>query len=432
MVKLLMISHNGFSDQNANGITIKKLLSAYAPEDVAQLYCGVESPDFTTASNHFRITDMDVIKAFVRKDGQHVFNRKLGDAVSVGKNPPFNSVDAKGIPTLLKRRKYNYWIRWARELMRMASPWGHQLLDDWIEEVSPTCIVYMVGESWFLDRVVSKTVKKTGSPLVLYNCEAYRLVDPKDRVGAERAYCHYSAERYAKLHKIASLVIYNSRMLERAYSTRFGRAANNVVAYNSAACLTESDSIKHNALVVTYFGNLGVGRVESLIDVARVLKSLGGSLFLDVYGLAQEEDIRKFAEQENIRYHGLVQPDVLKDVIRNSDILLHVESFDPVIRKKIKYAFSTKIAQCLQSGKYFISYAPKEIASSQYLLEEGAPLASNIEELERLFGMAIADSCYREETARQELALGKRNHDQATTARMVKRSIQESTGCGSV
>lgn len=67
MSKVLLFSHSGFSDENANGITMKNLLSAWSSEEKAEFYCDVQPPDFSAAHDYFRVTDMQMLTAFAGK-----------------------------------------------------------------------------------------------------------------------------------------------------------------------------------------------------------------------------------------------------------------------------------------------------------------------------------------------------------------------------
>ena len=61
---------------------------------------------------------------------------------------------------------------------------------------------------------------------------------------------------------------------------------------------------------IEYFGNLGVGRVGSLIDIANVLKKIAPELKIDVYGCAPEKEEPFLRNHNHINYHGLVSQDV--------------------------------------------------------------------------------------------------------------------------
>lgn len=399
---ILLFAHSGFSDTEANGITMKNLLAAWPAEEKAQFYCNVSAPDFTAAHQYFRVTDMQMMKAFLFKKSQHIFTY-TGEAAQANTSPKRSS--ARRIPNFLKKQKYNFGIKWLREIMWRFSPWGHRKLRRWIEEIDPEILVYMVGESLFMDRKVLKACK--ARPLVLYNCEAYRIIDLKERKGIERAYYRKCQKNYKMLQDRASLVIYNSEMLQDGFEAVYPKKAKTLIAYNSAQAHTSTYVAKEN-VAVSYFGNLGVGRVESLLTAARCLQELG--LYLDIYGAADEQTQQQFRQCEAIRFHGFLQKEALQEVLEKSDILLHAESFKPEIAKKLRYAFSTKIAQCLCAGRCFVSFAPESIASTQYLKSVGMPCACSEQELKTVLKELVSKPEMRTAYARRALAVGMQNH----------------------
>lgn len=425
MSRLLVFSYSGFSDSNANGITMKNLLSAFEPEEVAQFYCDVQPPDHTAAHRCFRVTDTQMLKAFAGKKFRREFTHDGGQIVKNAAAQPVKADAApKRIPGWLKNLKYNFAVKWTREKLWQLSPWGHRRLRQWIGEFAPDVIVYMVGESIFMDKLVARACRDTGAKLVLYNAEAFRIIDLKTRRGLERAYYRKTAKLYAGLHKQADRVIYSCPMLRDDYTAKFGKAAQESLAYNSAAC-DKSPYVPGDTMNITYFGNLGVGRSDTLLQVAGVLERIDPALRLDIYGNAKAEDEKRFHACANIRYHGFVDAVQLKDIVEQSDILLHVESFDKEIIPKLRYAFSTKIAQCLCAGRCFVSYAPAGTASSQYLAAaEGAALVSDEQALEQMLRSLTADAALRLDYARKAAETGLKNHHMATTARRVREEIE--------
>ena len=399
---VLLFSHSGFSDTEANGITMKNLLAEWQPQEKAEFYCNVSAPDFTAAHRYFRVTDMQMIKAFLFRKSQHIFTY-TGETAQTNSNPKKSS--ARKIPGVLKKQKYNFGIKWLREIMWRFSPWGHRKLRRWIEETDPEVLVYMVGESLFMDRKVLKACRKR--PLVLYNCEAYRIIDLNGRHGIERAYYRKCQKNYKKLQDRASLVIYNSKMLQDGYEAMYPKKAETMVAYNSAESKTSAYTPK-KTVTVSYFGNLGVGRTKSLVIAARCLQDLG--LHLDVYGAADEQTEKQLRECEAIRLRGFLQKEELQEVLEKSDILLHAESFEPEIVKKLRYAFSTKIAQCLCAGRCLVSFAPEQIASTQYLKSVGMPIAASEQELKTLLKELVSKPEVRTAYARRALDIGRKNH----------------------
>ncbi len=429
MPKLLMISHSGFSDENANGITMKNLLSAWTAEEKAELYFDVQPPDFRAASACFRVTDLQMLRSFLGKKSRHIFFPGGEDGGASEDMPASGSCGsgAPKIPAGLKRLKYCFPVKWLRELLWMWGPWGKRAMETWVDTVAPEAMIYMVGESIFMDRLVLRLVKRVGKPLILYHSEAYRIIPLSERHGIERAYYRQTSRLYQQLNDAAALVIYNSAMLQCAYENQYP-GTEGMVAYNSAVCdFRPYVPSEEKAQQIVYFGNTGVGRVDSLIAVAQALETIDPALEIQVYGTAQGEDLEKLRCTRGIRYHGFVPPAQLHGIIEQADLLLHVESFDEKIRKKLRYAFSTKIAQCLCAGRCLVTFAPMDTASTQYLasLHGAAAVVCRQENLRAMLEVLVNDAAVRAAYAARALDAGKKNHAMEKTSGCVRKRMEE-------
>lgn len=426
MKKLLVVSYSGFSDTNANGKTLKALLNDFAPENIMQFYRGTQEPDFSSCSRCFRVTDKQIIKSFLRRKNTKYFENTLDDDENKGTATVNNTVKPKQkkVQSFLKKHNYNYALRGLREYLFMLSPWGEKELMDKIEEFSPDGLLYMVGDNFSLDKLVLKIVEKYNIPLILFNTEAFRIIDLHTRHGLEKLYCKHTEDTYEELDRQSALTIYICDMLKEHYIQLYKGCRKHIVAYNSDVFDTPQYTNSGKAEKIAYFGNLGVGRTDPLIEMAGALEKIDENLYIDVYGSTSEENENKLRNVPNIHFHGFVSQNVLGKIKEEADILLHTESFDSEIVPKLKYAFSTKIAQYLCSGRCVVSYAPEETASSQYLINtKSAVVVTRAERLEESLREVVFDGEKRMQYARQAYMTAKENHDMTKTAKMISEAI---------
>ena len=408
-MKLLVVSYNCFSNQNANGQTIKAICSAFDYEELAQIYFCAEKNSDAFCKEYYRVTDKDVIKSLFKTKKEQSQN---------------NAVQPIGISENLKKKNYDFRYRWARELLWKLAPWGRRKLSKWVGKIKPDAILYMVGDNIFMDRIVYKLSSKFNLPIILYNCEAFRLVDVKTRGFLESKYYKKSHRFYKKVLKRTNFVIYNCDELRKCYEEKYGTKPSEVI-YNSSVFESDDYQAKDTEkLNFVYFGNLGVGRVQSLCEFAQGMSEVCPKSTLNVYGVVKSDDDKVFLDQiQNVKYHGAVPPEDLKEIKNSADVLVHVESFDPLIVDKLKYAFSTKIAQYLCAGRCMISYAPLGTLSTRYLIEEQCSfVATNKEELKNVL-VKCKEKNERIEMARKAKITALKNHDKKLTQKKVKEGI---------
>lgn len=367
MPKVLVIAYNSFSDTNANGKTIKSLLSSFSPEEIAQFYCGGERPDWSVTHNYFQVTDVMMLKSFYRK--MNYTPKEETDSIHT------SSTTRSSRYNTLRKHNYNFALRFIREILwKFSYRWRREFIK-WVNEFNPEAIFYMVGDSVFMDKLVLSVATRCNIPIVLYNCEAYRLVNLRERKGLESLYYRRSENSYRKLLMYNKLhVIYNSQYLKAGYSAFYSLVPNSSIFYTPYIFENSEYTRKNSVLNFVYFGNMGVGRVDSLVDFSKALHHVNPCSILSIYGYVPADEVHKFALLDNVKLMGVVPANELRDIKERSDVLVHVESFDPLIMPKLRYAFSTKIAQYLCAGRCIISYAPRDMASSEYLIQSKSVL----------------------------------------------------------
>lgn len=127
------------------------------------------------------------------------------------------------------------------------------------------------------------------------------------------------------------------------------------------------------------------GRWKSILEVAYVINRIeevtNQKIEFNVYSDEKDKEIiEKLKNNKNINYKGYIDSKNIKNIMQNSDILLHIESFNPINIEMIKYSISTKIPDSLASGRILLIYAPKEIACTKYIEENEVGIVANNQE----------------------------------------------------
>jgi glycosyltransferase involved in cell wall biosynthesis len=174
--------------------------------------------------------------------------------------------------------------------------------------------------------IALKLAKKRNIPIIVYNSEDYYF---KDRKSISLFY-HYYRNQYKKqvrrILSYASHSIYISDMLQQTYQEKFEHQS--TVIMTSTNLIPLKDKKINIPQIVSYIGNLGVGRDESLIEVAEILHDLEPQTYLDIYGKAPSEKIENALQScSGIRMKGYVSYEEVTNVMQSSDLLVHVENF---------------------------------------------------------------------------------------------------------
>lgn len=401
--KVLVISHNCFSDSGSNGRTLANFFEGYPSEKLAQFYIYNETPSVATCDNYYRITDADAVKS--------VFSNKYGGMI--GRLQAHDSAQiARSATPKLRKTSLVYCIR---ELVWKMGHWDNKRLKRWIEDFAPEVVLFQAGDAAFLFDFARRISQKRNIPLVIYNSENYYFKSHNYLTAAAEADLGYRIlhgyfrRHAAKAIRHASCSVYISDMLREIYDAKFHVPS--VTIMTSTKLLESEKVIKEEKTQISYLGNLGVGRHETLMELASILQSVDPMCEICVYGKAEPTIVQMLDNAPGIRYCGFVSYNECVEIMKSSMMLIHVENFSDFYQMDSKYAFSTKIADSLACGTCLFVYAPRELSCAKYLSGNGAAcVASDPDEARTKLELLLRSRESREKLERKAVEIAAENH----------------------
>lgn len=404
--KLLVLSNNSFSKQNSNGRTLGGLLKGWPKDKIAQFCISSDGADYEVCNNYYCVTDGDVLKSTLKfkPAERHVLDPEM----HLDSN---NTADGR-----VKHRKTSFKML-MRNAAWMLGFWRGNEFDKWVEEFAPEIILLQSGDSYFMHHLAIKLSKKTGARLAVFNTEGYYLLKEdyfkKDGEIGKLLFKLYSkvyGYYFRKFMRKCEKQIYCNNLLKEDYAKEFGEES--IVIYTPSSLVFDAKEIS-SLPKFTYLGNMGFDRPKALIEFANMLGEIDSRYFLDVYGYAKDEDmVARLKACKSIKFHGAVSYERVKQIINESDFLIHVESQDVKWQEALRYGFSTKIADSISSGKVFVLYSSRDIACAQYLLDNGAGIfGEDLCELKKKITDVIASGFLRKELAERARAVSCENHN---------------------
>lgn len=405
--KVLVISNECFSKTSSNGRTLGNFFVGWQKDCLAQFFLSGK-PDSYYCDRYFQVSDRQALNALIGRGN-------IGGAVEEDK---LLSTEDEATAQLIsggKKTRRNALTMLFRDAIWKSNRWKKSGYAQWVNSFNPDIVLLQAGDCAFMYMLAVETAKQNNAKLVIYNSEGYYYKDFDYFQGKGIAHIVYPIfqKRLKKALKeayaMASCVIYICDELKEQYAKDFSVRAETV--FTGSEIKYEEKAKKNTAFTTVYCGNLGLKRHESLIDIANVLQSISGDLFVDVYGNANDDVITAFNNCKGIRYHGLIPYEQVKQKLRDSDLLLYVESFDEFYQEDIKFGFSTKIADSLSSGNCFLLYAPEHFASYRYLKNNNvAYTASNEKELEDILKDLVTNPDSTEKYKSAALEIAAKNH----------------------
>lgn len=412
--RVLVFSNNSFSLTNSNGRTLGNLFSGWPKEYLAQFCISSDGPNWDICDHYCCVSDSAVLHSLltlapVEPDDLRCFSPE--STVAIKKNR-------------IRRTAFKSILR---HFMWSLGIWRGRAINRWFKEFNPQIVIIQSGDTAFMHNLALKTAIKYKAKLVFFNTEGIYFFDKnflphgaQDRLFFP-IYKSIFRNAYEKSMRQAEYAFYLNGLIKQSNDEVF-RVPGEVI-YTSSSIEASRKCFNENPSFV-YLGNFGYGRVTSLITLSHVLQSISTSFVLDVYGRANDS-VQGLLEQENgIHFHGFVPYAKITEIIKESDILFHVESFSNRYIEDVRYGFSTKIADCLASGKSFVLFSPSSIACAVYLKETGAGwIASSESELRRVIETIINDPSSRETRINRSLEIAKQNHSVSKSSKVFQNRL---------
>lgn len=412
-VKVLVLGNECFSNSSSNGRTLKNFFIGWPKSDIAQFYIHEAIPDKEVCENYFQVSDKKALYAFLNKRVENDFSDRSE------KLPDARTPKGRNALTMLART-----VIWDSEKWRKAG------FNRWVDEFSPDVIVIQAGDSPFILRLARRISVQKDIPIIIYNSENFYFKEYDYFRASGVAHFLYPIFRTVFRRQMRLLIdraymsIYICEKLEEDYKNEFAKPSKTIY---TATEMSELRSVEHDGFVVSYLGNMGLGRHRPLIEIGETLQKISKDYYLDIYGsIANTEIENQLMACKGIRLHGFVSYEKVIEVMQQSDVLVHTEDFEPFYREGLKRGFSTKISDTLASGKCFLIYAPEEVACVDYLKTNNAAyVVTDKKDLYDAFVELSTDASSRERYKDNALRIVKENHNVEKNAKLFQNIIRE-------
>lgn len=406
-MRVLVISHNVFCNSSSMGKTLSGYFKDFEIDELAQLYIHSEIPTSDICKNYYRITDKEIIKS--------VFTRKSGKAFGefdVQLNSNIVRTD-KGFTAKLyqKARRRTPLVYILRNTWWTLGAWNTKKLNRWVDDFNPECVFFASGDYAFMYSIALKIATKRKIPLIVSCMDDYYFNNRNEGRFLGQLTHRLFMKQVRKTMNYASSILTICDKMSEDYQKFFSKPCH--VIHTSTAIKEPLAFPKKKK--ISYIGNLGLLRDKQLLDIASVLRELnldGCPKYIDVYSPeSRPEVLCNLTEENGIRFHGKVSADEVLRIMGESLAVIHTESFDPIIRKLVRYSVSTKIADSLASGTPILAYGPAEVASISYLMDnEAAFCATDLAELKDVLTDLLSNEEERKEISHNAINLAKANH----------------------
>lgn len=400
--KVLIVSHNSINKFDNMGRTIGNIFKDFSPDEICQLFFRKQDIDSDNCNRFYLIDEVSILKSIIK--------RNINSGKEINEKQYKFQKDKRQEDIYQYGRKKTGLIYLARNIMWTLGKWNTKDLDRWLKKNKPTCIFFFAGDYTFSFSIAIKLSKKLNIPLYIYFSDEYYRYSKKSGIFDKISKFFYR-KKFKKAISLCTEFFCITESMRDYYSKIFNRNGKVIMNTTNIKALENKDN-KDN-YVISYIGNLGFDRWKSILDVADVITHINSKkIQFNLYSGENNLDIiNKIRGHKAINYKGFINAKDIIEVMKDSDILLHIEDFSDTNIQKIKYSISTKIPDSLASGRLLLIYGPKGVACVDYVEKNNAGIVvHNKDDLKEKLQEIIEKQTNTKSMLERAQALVEKNH----------------------
>lgn len=398
-------------------------------ENLAQIFSNTKKPCRGHCGTLFQITDERMLQRWMpngrKKETGKVFCYEDLDGEWKDSNPEVGSAGAKAAYRFGGR--HTPLTHLLRGILWRKKFWCTDALNRWLDAFRPECVFLAFSDDYFIPKIALYTAKRYGIPIVSCIGDDYYF----NTEASINPLYHLYKKTYRKLIDRVldwpGSAVYISDKIRDKYNEAFGLDGETVYLTSTVQRKPFRAAADRESPVITYFGNIGIGRNISLNEIGYALGKISRRYVLEIYSNETDEKVYSvFDGNPNIKYMGSVPYAQVKERMSQSDITVIAEGFEKKDINLTRYSLSTKAADALAGGAAILVYGPAESGIVSYMQSTGAAMVCTekdalVPSIERL----LADADLREKYYRRAEEATEKHHNPEISCKTAEKVIEK-------
>lgn len=341
-------------------------------ENLAQIFSNTKKPCKGHCGTLFQITDHRMVKRWF---SSKVETGEIFEYDQLMDEWTDNSLEVGSAATETAYRlgaKHTPLTHFLRGILWRKKFWCTPKLNAWLDEFKPECVFLSFSDDYFIPRIALYVAKRYNIPIVSSIGDDYYF---NKHFSLSPVYHLYKETYKALIRKVLAYkgsAIYISDKIRDKYNSHFGLDGETVYLTSEVKRKPYAPVSAENPLI-TYFGNIRMGRNKSLNEIGHALGQIGSDYKLEVYSNENDPAYTKvFEGNPNVMFGGSIPYAQVKEKMNKSDVTVIVEGFEPKDIDQSRYSLSTKAADALASGAAILAYGSQECGIIEYMQSTGA------------------------------------------------------------
>ena len=372
-MRILLITDEIWNDRVFGNNVLQNWFEGMPDVEIAQICATPGRPYNNVCTRYFQITDSMMLQSLCGKRAGNSFSVSVEE---MRDNPQTRNYIVESKFYSFMKRISSTPVKLAREALWNLGRFDRKALFEFIVDFNPDVVFCPRLLTWKLMRIEKAVAKLTNAPFVAFTGDD------------EASFKEHSYDPLFWLNRWSFHKAFARH--SRLYSHYFMHSADQAKEYNEEYGLETSTLFKcgnfaeeyipkkvGTPIRMVYAGRLYCNRWKSLAEIGKVLKEINMEeerMVLDIYTQDILTDNQRLAlsPENHIFIKGSVNQQQLREVYRNADIALHVESLDKKFRLVTRISFSTKIIDLMASSCAIIALCWEQHTGYKYLKEKDA------------------------------------------------------------
>lgn len=381
-------------------------------ENIAQIFSRPQSPVKGHCGTLFQITDYRMLRRWKGEKIDTGVIYKYEDLPESNESL-LRTDETESAPAAYKfGRRHTPLTHLLRGLLWRKKFWCTDSLNEWLDEFKPECVFLSFSDDYFIPQIALYVARRYNIPIINSILDDYYF---NTRFSLNPLYWLYKLT-YKKLirtvlsHKGSA--IYISDKIRDKYNGALGLDGETIYL-NSTVQRKPFTPVNVESPLITYFGNIGMGRNYSLNEIGTALGKIRKDYVIEVYsGSKDSREYQILMDNPNVYYGGTIPYEQVQEKMRKSDITVIVEGFLPKDIDESRYSLSTKAADALASGSMILTYGSHECGIVEYMQSTNASyVCTDKEKLEGIIRRIFATPELQEQYYQQQIIMTREHHD---------------------
>ena len=394
-------------------------------ENLAQIFSDPKTPVKGHCGTLFQITDARLLQCWKGRKTETGQVYQYDDLPDSNESSDIVDDSRKAKKMYRFGSRHTAFTHLLRGLLWRKKLWCTPKLLKWLDDFAPECVFLSFSDDYFIPQIALFVARRYNIPIVSSTGDDYYF---NLRFTLNPLYWLYKLTYRSLIRKVLSVkgsAIYISDKIRDKYNHEFGLDGETVYLYSTLKRKPFSP-IDVKAPLITYFGNIRMGRNSSLNDIGNALGQIDPSYTLEVYsGEKDPKNTAVFKDNPNIRFGGSIPYEEVQKKMAASDVTVIVEGFEPEDIDCSRYSLSTKAADALASGATILAYGSAECGIISYMQSTHASfVCTDKAGLVQTLRDMLASPSLQEEYYNNQIVVTEQHHNLANSCRVFETVVQ--------